>query len=427
MLKIKGLKFKARPLLVWTMVENNVSLYDGKEQLSMSKDEFREYEKNFTSISLQKRDVEAGMKESYDNYVKMAEELKTASKGLINLYRTGTPARTALYLLNKLKAKKDQITVDKLSADEIDLLLKTNKGAIIFGLDYVGSGHSYDFKSFYPSILSSNNFLVPVKQGTWKTIEKFSEMVFYQNLTYGYYRCIVHKSGDKKKDRFFRFNKQDVYTHFDVMSAKNLGLKVELIKDGKPNVYYYTRKELMTGVQLFANFRNYMFALKEKNVLGAKLILNSLWGALCECKHSVVEQMPEDEQPEGLITDIQNNSDGTITYHMFNGFSYDFARLKPFLMSRGRLAYSTLVYPHSDKVVRCHTDSIIATEKLDIKTGTKLGDLVYEGYYETFANLKKNRKGFVPEEKTYDIQEIEDLDREFREMVEKDNKKYLKK
>lgn len=426
MYKVKGLKFGARPLLVWTMIENTVSLYDGKEQLSMSKDEFREYEKKFTSISLQKRDVELGMKESYDNYVKMAEDLKRESKGLIDLCKTGTPARTALYLLKKLKAKKDQVVVDKLSPDEIDLLLKTNKGAIIFGLDYVGSGHSYDFKSFYPSILSSNNFLVPIKQGTWKTIEKFSEMVFYQNLTYGYYRCIVHKSGDKNKDRFFRFNKQDVYTHFDVMSAKNLGLKTELIKDGKPNCYYYTRKELMTGTQLFGNFVNYMFYFfKEKKIQGAKLILNSLWGALCESKHSVVEQMPEDEQPEGLITDIQNNSDGTVTYHMFDGFSYDFARLKPFLMSRGRLAYSTLVYPHRDKVVRCHTDSIIATEKLDIKTGTNLGDLVYEGYYETFTNLKKNRKGFVQEKK--DDKELEDLDKEFREMIENDNKKYLKK
>lgn len=40
--------------------------------------------------------------------------------------------------------------------------------------------------------------------------------------------------------------------------------------------------------------------------------------------------------------------------------------------------------PHIDKIVRSHTDSIFATEKLEIATGDKLGELRYEGFCPNF-------------------------------------------
>lgn len=35
--------------------------------------------------------------------------------------------------------------------------------------------------------------------------------------------------------------------------------------------------------------------------------------------------------------------------------------------------------PFNDLLVRCHTDGFYSLQKLDIKTGDGLGDLVYEG------------------------------------------------
>ena len=40
------------------------------------------------------------------------------------------------------------------------------------------------------------------------------------------------------------------------------------------------------------------------------------------------------------------------------------------------------MFPHKEFIKRYHTDGIISSKKLDIKTGNKLGDLVYEGYCE---------------------------------------------
>ena len=47
--------------------------------------------------------------------------------------------------------------------------------------------------------------------------------------------------------------------------------------------------------------------------------------------------------------------------------------------------------PHKEFIKRVHTDGFISSKKLDIKTGDKLGDLVYEGYCENViieSNIK---------------------------------------
>jgi hypothetical protein len=180
------------------------------------------------------------------------------------------------------------------------------------------------------------------------------------------------------------------------MSADILGLKKELIISDN-NCYIYTRKDkqLICSSQVFRPFVQCVWKLKEKKIEGAKQLSNSLWGGLCSGgTKRVITLDRNDPQPQGEIINIVINNDDTISYQ-FNGdgFNYDWARIKPFLLSKGRLEYIKVAFKYSDVIVRSHTDSFTTTKKLDIETGDKLGDIAYEGFYEySFDGKKLKRK-----------------------------------
>jgi hypothetical protein len=40
---------------------------------------------------------------------------------------------------------------------------------------------------------------------------------------------------------------------------------------------------------------------------------------------------------------------------------------------------SKIIYPHKENIKQLHTDGFVSDKLLDIKTGDKMGDLVFEG------------------------------------------------
>ena len=67
--------------------------------------------------------------------------------------------------------------------------------------------------------------------------------------------------------------------------------------------------------------------------------------------------------------------------HYDTQYKFGFARLAPFLISKGGKIISDIIKPYYNIAMRCHTDGVIFSENpVDIKTGDKLGELVYEGY-----------------------------------------------
>jgi hypothetical protein len=63
-------------------------------------------------------------------------------------------------------------------------------------------------------------------------------------------------------------------------------------------------------------------------------------------------------------------------------YTTGFARLSPFLISKGRHMIGSMCYSHREHIKQIHTDGLISDTKLDIKTGDNIGDLVEEGYCE---------------------------------------------
>ena len=377
--------------------------YDGVQEFNISNEYFDDIN-NFKTdyILIPKQNKKLSLKEEYEKFVNLADKLKDITKGQIDLYKTGTVKRTALYLFEQLS--KEIHLPEHINQIEKEWLENATIGALINFTEYEGEAYKYDIKSQYPSILKSV-FMIPLKAGEFKKFSK-DEFDKLEYFTYGIYRVKIDKSEDENINRLFRFNNLNYYTHINITDAKKFGLKINLIEDEQANALMYSRDKCLRADQIFKRFVDSLFEFKENKELEKdvrdyiKLIINRLWGALCETnekrniinkdsldefdipKNYKVVQIKPSRNKNQIILDIANND-----YFYKNNY----ARLKPFLIAKGRSVISNLMFPHKEFIKRCHTDGFISSKKLDIKTGNKLGDLVYEGYCENVI-IKTNQK-----------------------------------
>ena len=206
---------------------------------------------------LVKADTDKCLIEQYNEFIINAELLKKESK-IINLYKTGSNSNTALYLFDRFTHHIKN--PPPIRQAEAQFIIKSKQGALIFAEPYKGSGYKLDIVSSYPSIMNSG-FTFPIKEGEFKNLTKdeFNNLPFYQ---YGIYRCTI--TGYNKQ---FRKNVQnDYYTHIDLTEAKRLKLKINLIVDNQPNFLHYSRDKLLTGTELFGQYINELFELKNRSI-----------------------------------------------------------------------------------------------------------------------------------------------------------------
>ena len=372
--------------------------FDGKNEVFISKkykSEIKRWQTEY--ILVNKSDYKKSLKENYDIFIKDAFELNTLTKGAIDLFKTGQDKITALNLFDKYS--KYIPTADKINQLEAECISDATTGSIIFARPYVGPGHYYDIKSMYPSIMKSAQ-VFPVKGGEFKIID---EVEFFKNInyfTYGIYRCEVLKSRDESINRMFRFNYNNKYTHIDLCTAVSLGLTIHLIQDDKANFLFYARDKCLAGSELFSEFVDILFKLKESGIKRCKFILNILWGALCEKKKNKLHVKKTDKLKDHDVEVIglrPYNDNETIveTVDVLDQYISGFARLKPFLIARGRALIAKIMLPYKNSVMRCHTDGFICSEiPIGIKTGKELGDLVDEGM-KTKIQISSCKKAII--------------------------------
>jgi len=332
------------------------------------------------------------IEEEYNNYIEAADLLYEESNGVIDLRKTGTIKDTALNLFDKFS--KFVLNPAKLEQDESLWISECNTGALMYAEKYEGQAYKYDVKSMYPYLMSSP-LKFPIERGEFNILsnDEFNKMEYYQ---LGIYRVKIAKSEDENINKLFRFNKYNKYTHTSLEHAKSLNLKMTLIQDEKANILSYDASKRIGCNELFAQYIEFMYDLKEKEsklkgerkkeVLKAKLILNTLWGALCEIDKSYlmfknkVLNIDDDCDIYSIKPNEKNeNHLEIITTKQSKFYKTGFARLSPFLISQGRYMMSKILYPHRENVKQCHTDGFVSDKLLDIKTGDKMGDLVEEG------------------------------------------------
>lgn len=389
---VRRIAFEEKVPLLYRGVDTGAITFDGDEIKNWTREEFKELRKLRPSenqyILVPANETEQdNIEEAYKEFISDAEILKKESKGLINLYKTGTNKDTALNLFDKMTKA---ITPERISQDEAEWLKDSSYAALIFAEKYEGEGHKYDLISSYPSSMSSAANFFPRKRGIFKrlTQEQFDNKKYAE---FGIYHAIV----EDKQHKLFRHNKKNKYPYKDIRKAKELGLKVTLIQDNQPNFLHYPRDHCVTGKQLFGKFVEVMFELKQAKIPRAKTILNILAGALAEqnrFKLYAKADKPVDIHEDKTIRSVYKmNEEEWIVEVVDNNNIYinNHARAAPFILSNGRQLISRIMAPHIDNIVYCHTDGFISKVPLPYKISDELGGIKFEGKADKCQVLNK--------------------------------------
>ena len=366
--------------------------YDGEKLYTISKEEYNNIKYNYKSPYLilnrerqgrneQGERIVLSLIEEYNLFIENATTLKTESKGLINLFKTGSYHDCALSLFDRLTKF---INPDEIYQDEAIWNKECSYSALIWcEKGYEGEVHKYDVKSMYPSFMSTNTLKFPIKRGEFRIIESIN-----QYPEFGIYHCYIRKSNDDNINKLFKFNFHHKYNSIDIVNARNLGLEIELIQDNQPNFLHYSRDKLITFFEVFKQYTDILFPLKDKGVNKSKMILNILWGALCEVdkkKLFITNQfsIPDEEEIVGIVPheDISGEMHHIIQTTKINSYyKTPFARLCPYLISQGRKQMSTFMFPYKEHIKQIQTDGFISDILIHENRNVKMGELKYEGY-----------------------------------------------
>jgi hypothetical protein len=385
--------------------------YDGNTEFVISKEEYHNILDFKTNYLLVPRNKFKSFNEEYIEYIKIADELKLKSNGLINIYKCGAIKKTALKLLDDTTK---HISPEHIEYDEAMILENSTSNGLIFSEPYEGTAYKGDITSLYPSIYSSKTTLVPIKKGIYKilTNDNINEMntKLNGNYAYGLYRYNIYPSGDPSIDRLFRFKpinnlvekdilKKKFYTSLDLRMADMLGLKKELVIDGNFNCVLYPRSHCLSGFEIFNKFVEVLKPLKEQGVEGSKLLLNILSGAISEKNIKTFYVNDEyddyinlDELNLKKIKSSMSFDKKTSIYKCLNKdmpYLSQFARFKPFMLAQARYKMLNIILPVNHLVKKVYIDSIITTEALEYKDGW--GELKNE-YSNKNIVIVNNRK-----------------------------------
>ena len=207
------------------------------------------------------------------------------------------------------------------------------------------------------------------------------------NILNGIYKCIIEPSTDKNINNLFRFNKKNYYAHYDMRQARHLSLKlIIIIDDGQANLLYYSSSKCVKAVNMFGDYINLLYPLKQQKVQGAKMLINLIWGALSTklVKKKYFELSEDVIIPSNTNIQCIRILDDGKTYQIKTSdndkvFKYDYGRLAPFLVARGREKIVKMLEPNIENIKYCHTDGWLSSNSLDVELGDGLGSLLFKG------------------------------------------------
>jgi hypothetical protein len=386
--RVKGIaKSEKKFLFVDFLKGKDIYCYSGEKGYHwLTKEQHDEhYKKPITSpyIIIKRNNKEhryMTLQDIYEEYTRNAPIFKKISNDKINLYKTGAYSKTAVKLFFDFNKCEEP---EEITFDERDYIENCYNGALIYGEPYLGTAYKYDICSQYPSIMRNEHMQFPIKAGKWLTLtnEQMKDAKFYK---YGIYRA---KVTGKINAKLFRQNKKNFYTHIDLNRAIQLNYKIELIEDEKPNFLSYEGK-LINGAKLFREVIDYLFQFKYQGYKDIKKIINALWGALCQSNKIKLftDEIKENRTilkmlPDGDDIDACLNSKKYITLQPHErAYEYNYARIKPFLVAKGRYMISQIIEKNLNNCVRVHTDGILLKHKIkDVTLGNNIGELKYEG------------------------------------------------
>lgn len=351
---INRVSFVERTVVIYDYDEAVYWIYDGKTkrnvEASFIQDNFKKPKS--AKYLLIKKEPDMNEKEQYDDYIKMAVELKEASHGKINLFKNDIKGEAKRIFQSFIRI----IKVAPLEQVEAQWVSKAFKGGFMYCKpDYYEGVHSYDFVSMYPSCMKSGSF--PIDGGEYHTLTE-KPTTFYP---FGIYRAEIECNHP-----LFKYNPNKHYTHYDLNGVEVLGGQIKLIIDGQPNALLYSNRRN----NLFTKYVNMLFEYKQKGFKGAKLMLNILYGLLSRktsrILHTTISEI--NIYPNEVIKHIEPLNEGHTVKLIKRDkpFMENLARVAPFITANARLHMIQLLHKQMDIVVRIQTDGFITTSPFTI-------------------------------------------------------------
>ena len=373
--------------------ERAIILYDTITQKAYNGESYIEW--NEDDEYFYKSNPLLSFEEEYEYVIKMCDNLKKESNGVINLYKSLSLYNASIQLFNDTTKN---INADKIDYEEALWIQKASSGGFKFMDSKIQNpviGYKCDVISQYPSILESKNFICPIKKGEYSimTDENFNDLISKKIIPIGIYRVVINSinRNDDLYNRQFRFRESNYYSYVDVKTAIKLKFKLKLIQDGQANCLLYPRKtHCITGFELMKQFNNIIYPLKQKKIEGAKVILNLISGIFLQKnkrKRTVINnddfEYVEDDIAELKTVPSKYNEYSTINYFVLKDDFYksNFARVYPFLTATARSNMTDILIKYNSEILKVNTDGIISKTKLDLKYGCEIGEMKFEGSY----------------------------------------------
>lgn len=260
--------------------------------------------------------------------------------------------------------------VEPVSFDEYEYIENCYNGGIIYiAEEYKGKtieSYGYDYTSFYPNILMSQDLYLPKTQGQKV---KFQE-IDYNDLQYGIYRVNI-TSDNSNVCKVFGFSKEGYYTHYSLQFAhryrKELGFQINLRTDCDTNAIVHDMNSLYPCSNIFKSWFDKMKELKQKckgNML-VKHLFSSLWGSLCKLEKRYFNETQFIEVDNNIYHLVNEKifGNGVIRFEFIDKrkpYKYSFARLKSFVLAMARNTIGSLIMENDllNNVFRVHTDNL---------------------------------------------------------------------
>ena len=363
----------------------NYTLYNGQIYKEITHEEFYLLKITYKNIFIKsnKNNIEV----VYDEFIKNSNNLILISDGLINPFKYSSDSIGSLDIWRRLS--KGYSYSDIIEKEEANMLNLSFQGGLLFSKNsYSGYGICYDINSYYPSLMINKNFQFPVEcyERIYYSKNEFNRLSYYQ---YGLYRAKIIGN-----DILFKINPMNIYTHYDLNVAKELGLKIEINTDEEFNFYYYSKEKLVKGLDVFGAFVKKLYELKLKNKT-VKRYLNCLYGSLsAKSKYSkIINENDSFEVDSNFKINSVDNINGEnmkINYTDKNKlFKTNEARVL-FITAFARYRLFKMIKEYKHNICRIHTDSIILDKHIELKTGPGLGEWKKEAVGTCFIKNVNN-------------------------------------
>jgi hypothetical protein len=236
----KGYKYSRKLVATYYVEDDKVWIYNKKKVTEMNYLQLKQFRAETKQTHILIKAADKDVIKSYDEYIKNTKTILNATNGVIDLYKSAS-----LHChVKSLFHSKSYDTEFPEEINQLESAFLKPKGALMHAKQGTYENvYDYDIRSMYPYIMTLIMF--PMKCGSFTKLDSLPE-----KLEYGIYLCKIAPSNDENTNGLFRFNTDNIYTHYDIMSARLLGLDIKLIEKS-PNCLIYSKDNLGYGSKIF--------------------------------------------------------------------------------------------------------------------------------------------------------------------------------